>query len=615
MKDKKLRFQLSLSKAKKGDKHPDISKIQLYLQKFGYLKDKCKSGELCLTTSAAIRKFQRFSGLSVTGTLNTSTTSAMMKKRCDNSDPVGQPARLVAGARVNFNLNGCKYHKTQFTYKFINGTNDIPGNNEQAAIRNALNTWASVVNIQFTEVARNRSSDFEFGWHSRHFDGVGNTLAHAYFPPDCGGEHAGKCHFDEAETWSVNGTGEDLESAALHEIGHLLGIEHSRNSNDVMFGTMSSIKRALTASDIDAVRSLYPIFTRLNDSGSLAGEIKSVKALRHNTQQVITAVRTANNTLKLISWRVNSAGRFTRSGDSGNSAGSASHIDMARIGNKYVTACRAGSGRLFLISWDVNASGSRLVRLDDSGRLAGTATKIKVVALTSSLLLTACRASNGKLFLITWRLNSDGSFTRLHDSGNQAGTVNDISLIELPPRGSSQRALTSVRMGNGKLRLIVWNIQNNGRISRSGDSRNQAGTASQINTFLHPSGRVITSCRSGSGRLFLISWSISNGSRNRVAINRVRDSGTLAGRISRNSTMLMSGGNSFVSGVRTAAGTLKLISFSLTANGRFNRIGDSANLAGEISEISMPKALAGNAPLISCVKAGNGRLMLISWRP
>lgn len=619
MKSKKLRFQLSLTKAKKGDKHPDISKIQTYLQKFGYLTVQCKSGELCQATSTAIRKFQRFNALSVTGRVNKQTTNAMVQHRCQNADPASRPARLVAGSRVDFTLSGCKYNKTNFTFKFLNETADIAGNAEQNAIRNALNTWASVVHISFTEVDRNRSADFEFGWFSGNhgdgdsFDGVGNTLAHAFYPPDCGGDHAGKCHFDEAESWNI-GSRFDLETVALHEIGHLLGIEHSSDPNSVMTPNYAGLRTTLTDGDIDAVRQLYPVFTRVNDSGNQAGIIRSVKAVRHNNRQVITAVGTASDTLKLISWNVSDAGRITRSGDSGNAAGRATHIDIARIGDRYVTSCKSASGRLFLISWDVAANGSRFVRLADSGRLAGTATKIKIVALSPSLLLTACRAGNGRLLLITWRLNADGSFSRLSDSGNLAGNINDVSLLELPQRGGRQRVLTTVRT-NRRLKLIAWSITNNGTIARIGDSGNQAGTASQIDAIVHPSGNIITSCRSGSGRLFLINWRFLNQPRHQVEITRLSDSSNLAGSISKNSTILMPGGNSFVSAVRTASRTLRLISFSLTGDGRLNRIGDSADLAGEISEISMPIPLLGGVSLVSCVKAGNGRLMLISWRP
>jgi hypothetical protein len=47
----------------------------------------------------------------------------------------------------------------------------------------------------------------------------------------------------------------------------------------------------------------------------------------------------------------------TRTGDSGSQAGEASDIDIAR-GSRFVTACRTGDGNLKLISWDITDAGA-----------------------------------------------------------------------------------------------------------------------------------------------------------------------------------------------------------------------------------------------------------------
>jgi matrixin len=82
-----------------------------------------------------------------------------------------------------------------------------------------------------------------------------NILAHGFFPP------IGMVHFDDAETWANGATSGtiDLESIAVHEIGHALGLAHTPVSAAVMFATFAggTTKVGLTQDDIDGMRSLY----------------------------------------------------------------------------------------------------------------------------------------------------------------------------------------------------------------------------------------------------------------------------------------------------------------------------------------------------------------------
>ncbi|VDM79776.1 unnamed protein product [Strongylus vulgaris] len=58
-------------------------------------------------------------------------------------------------------------------------------------------------------------------------DGI---VAHAFYPRD------GRLHFDADEDWSLNSpTGVNLYQTAVHEIGHILGLEHSVDPRSVMF--------------------------------------------------------------------------------------------------------------------------------------------------------------------------------------------------------------------------------------------------------------------------------------------------------------------------------------------------------------------------------------------
>jgi hypothetical protein len=594
-----------------GTQDADIGKIQQYLTHYGYLTTTVSPNTLDTPTSQALETFQQVLGLEPTGELNAETAAAMQLPRCGTPD-VGVVARVEGGVSANFVLRGCSYSGANFTYRFVNGTNDIGGNQERNAVRNAFNTWASVLcGINFEERAAD-PVDFEIGWFTgdhgdnSSFDGAGNTLAHAFYPPPCGGGHAGECHFDNAETWSLTGAAPtvDLETVALHEIGHLLGLEHSAVAGSVMFPTYGGVRRALTQDDIDGIRRLYPFLCRRGDSGSQAGFVAEIAAARHRQSQVVTAVRTQAGALKLIAWDVDANGNITRTGDSGAQAGAATSIAIARntTGNRFVTACRTASGRLKLISWNINNSGNTLSRLADSGAQAGTASMIRIVAVTENRFTVACRTSNGTLKLIGWRLNDNGSLTRLADSGDQAGAIRDIDLVAL----ENGRVVTAVRTSNGSLKLISWSVSDEA-ITRLGDSGDQAGDARIVRAVVERFGHVVTAVKAANNTLKLISWEVeANG-----AVNRLNDSGSQAGETQGHDIAMAD--RRVVTAVRAADGHLKVIVWRTANNGAISRMGDSGDLAGNASLITQCEALTGAPPIVTSVRTTTSSLKLISW--
>ena len=255
----KVRFTINSSKVA-GE--ADVEKVQMYLERFGHLRGMSKSKQIDPETQKAIRSFQRAVGIKPSGVLDPETKVAMEQPRCGTPDPPQDSDGPVAG----FVLRGCSYQGKfrTLTYAFVNGTADIAGNNERQAIRNAFATWQAQIPIDFVEVATTNSPNFTVGWFTgahdsdgAPFDGVGNTLAHAFYPPPCGGPNFGKLHFDDAESWKLDGTNFDTETVALHEIGHLIGLNHSAVGGSVMFPSYSGQRRALTQDDIDGGRALY----------------------------------------------------------------------------------------------------------------------------------------------------------------------------------------------------------------------------------------------------------------------------------------------------------------------------------------------------------------------
>ncbi|KAK1563453.1 hypothetical protein Q3G72_027777 [Acer saccharum] len=88
------------------------------------------------------------------------------------------------------------------------------------------------------------------------FDGPGRVLAHAFAPTD------GRLHYDADEQWAAGAApgsnSFDLETVALHEIGHLLGLGHSRVEGAIMYPSISNgVTKGLHQDDIRGIRVLY----------------------------------------------------------------------------------------------------------------------------------------------------------------------------------------------------------------------------------------------------------------------------------------------------------------------------------------------------------------------
>ena len=98
--------------------------------------------------------------------------------------------------------------------------------------------------LTFTEVERTPVPDVLIDWRPANdpdHSMVGGIIAHADFPPGCGvitNSLPRPLHFDDTEMqWNVGAAPNtyDMETVALHEIGHILGLQHSDLTATVMF--------------------------------------------------------------------------------------------------------------------------------------------------------------------------------------------------------------------------------------------------------------------------------------------------------------------------------------------------------------------------------------------
>ena len=247
--------------------------------------------------------------------------------------------------------------------------------------------------------------------------------------------------------------------------------------------------------------------SRLADSGNQAGTIGwfAIQSLSRadTVADLVTAVETGANRLKLITWNLDSGtGTLTRLGDSGNQAGEVSMIAASVLGNIVVTAVRNGSGNLELITWFISPDGKTIQRRADSGTQAGAVHEVAIAGT-----VTAVRNGSGRLELISWRISPDGlQIQRLGDSGHQAGEATNINISQF----NANRFVTAVRAGNGKLKLIAFDVDGVGTIKRTGDSDDLAGAVSEVALVTPEQNNFTTAVRDGSGHLKLITWKMQD---------------------------------------------------------------------------------------------------------
>ncbi len=243
----------------KGQEDPGFKPVQDFLQRFGYLRARTfRANQLDDATAEALTRYQQFHGLAPSGAFDEKTRQQMTTHRC------GVPDLAASGLRFS---TRCSWPNPSLTFAFEDGTADTAG--ECQAVRKAFNTWAAAAPLTFTEVAIAEHPDVVVDWRPANdpdHSMVGGVLAHADFPPSCSvitNTLPKPVHFDHSEHQWVNGAvsnGFDIETVALHELGHILGLQHSDVAGSVMFPSVASnfTKRVLTADDLGGIRDLYP---------------------------------------------------------------------------------------------------------------------------------------------------------------------------------------------------------------------------------------------------------------------------------------------------------------------------------------------------------------------
>ncbi|XP_024910978.1 matrilysin-like [Cynoglossus semilaevis] len=235
----------------------DVELAENYLRKFYHFNP---GGGRRRVRSASqleekMREMQNFFGLRETGRLNPETLEVMRTSRCGVPDV----------ENFSFYPGKPKWSNSTITFTIAKYTPEIMREDVETSFRAALKLWSDAAPLKFLRVRDQSRADVVLSFTSRMhgdfspFDGPGGVLAHAFQPGEGMG---GDVHFDEDETWTTGSQGYSLSAVAAHELGHSLGLTHSRDPSAVMFPSYrydSSTQRSLTMSDDDvhAIQTLY----------------------------------------------------------------------------------------------------------------------------------------------------------------------------------------------------------------------------------------------------------------------------------------------------------------------------------------------------------------------
>ena len=182
----------------------------------------------------------------------------------------------------------------------------------------AAAVWQAVANINLSQVSDNgspeatngnqqddpRFGDIRIGMLNLGSGVLGETLLP---PPFNGGTDAGDMFLNSTASWQIN-TDYDLETVAIHEFGHALGLGESQITTACMYAYYNGMKQSLTTDDIAGIQSVWgaPQPDQFNSNGQNNGNFMSTPTNINSYPANITSYIEPNSQIAIPNLRITS---------------------------------------------------------------------------------------------------------------------------------------------------------------------------------------------------------------------------------------------------------------------------------------------------------------------
>ncbi|GER27101.1 matrix metalloproteinase [Striga asiatica] len=187
-----LEFVNQIDGVKRGDIVEGLYELKKHLSYLGYLNYNIYSERNTFDDSleSAVRKYQQFYNLNISGVLDKSTIVHIRKPRCglpDHYNGKNGITSLHMASHYSFFSGRPKWHKKRLKYVF---NTNVKEEAKKIALERALKAWSTSTPFKFDRVGKYKEADIKISYMPAYhgdghpFVGPDAALAHTYPPPD-----------------------------------------------------------------------------------------------------------------------------------------------------------------------------------------------------------------------------------------------------------------------------------------------------------------------------------------------------------------------------------------------------------------------------------------------